>query len=204
MGAASELTEQIVLQKLNYFCDNPINVQNAISACQELNKLFGGNKVASMLWPNLSLRTANAQDMQIYFDWANESSVRKNSLTNNQIDWKTHESWFLTRLKDKDSRLYVAQISTKRVGQIRFEKGPDEYWLIGLSVDQGYRGMGLASIMISKALDKMYAEGCSRFRARIKESNSASWKTFEKLNFHLIAKDADNIRNYELITTSAS
>lgn len=138
-------------------------------------------------------RRAEERDIATYFEWANDPSVRKNSINSGEIIWDDHERWFKKKISDKESFLYVFEIKGNPFGQVRFDK-EDEYFRIDYSIDRNYRGKGLGTILINEAQRKIVDQaGCQIvLYAEVKSSNVASKKIFEINNFNLLDKKEVN------------
>ena len=139
----------------------------------------------------LTYRLANPADSRLYFDWANDPDTRHQSFNSAPISAEVHTNWFSRKLADPNALLFIFEDEAGNpVGQVRFERTPmadmpDEV-VIGLSVDAGQRGKGLASQLI--------AQGCAACRkqwgdvtihAYIKPENRASARAFERAGFTL-------------------
>ncbi|NOQ25966.1 MAG: GNAT family N-acetyltransferase [Bacteroidales bacterium] len=101
----------------------------------------------------LSFRFATKDDVDIYFKWTNDPSVRENSLASSEINYKDHVKWFLSKLNSSNAFLYVFLNEKKEsVGQVRIEKLKDRIF-VGQSVDIKHRGKKYSSEMLKKATD---------------------------------------------------
>jgi RimJ/RimL family protein N-acetyltransferase len=142
----------------------------------------------------LRIRRATLGDTKLYFDWANDSSVREQSYKSSIIDFESHKKWFETKLKDDSCILLVFQNQhDKNVGQIRIQKENEHQALIGISIAVEHRGKGYAKDMLLLASD--YFSEINKgylISAYIKEQNSSSKHAFEKAGFEF-----QNIINYE-------
>ena len=136
---------------------------------------------------NLKFRKATSNDVQLYFNWANDVLVRNNSFNQATIDMDKHITWFNSKLKDDSCFFYLFLNNLDSpVGQVRIEKKTDEA-IIGISIDENYRGKGLGSDMLNMACKdyfKHYPD--SKISAYIKEGNEASIKLFTKAKFDKI------------------
>lgn len=136
---------------------------------------------------NISFRKANENDMLLYFNWANDSSVRENSYQTNSITLEDHQNWFFNKIKDENCFMFIFENHFgDSVGQIRIQKSNYNTALIGISNDIKHRGKGYASKMIKLASDSFLKENPnSVISAYIKIENVASKKAFEKAGFTL-------------------
>jgi len=142
----------------------------------------------------LSFRKATLADTKLYFEWANDSSVREQSYNSNTIDFKSHKKWFESKVEDDSCMLLLFQNDEKlNLGQIRIQKENEKEALIGISIAVEHRGKGLAKEMLLLASDYFLEKNKGYLiNAYIKEQNRSSKQAFEKAGFEF-----DNIINYE-------
>ena len=133
----------------------------------------------------ISFRKANDSDMMLYFNWANDSSVRENSYQSNVISIENHQSWFLNKIIDSNCQMLVFENHLHQaIGQVRIQINTDKTAIIGISNDCQHRGKGYASLMIDKATELFLKENPQMVvSAYIKIENQASTKAFEKAGF---------------------
>jgi RimJ/RimL family protein N-acetyltransferase len=147
---------------------------------------FGALRLAEVLCPSASndirLRPACEDDMIFYYNWANDPEVRKHSFDTTTITWAMHHAWFASKLHDVKSHLYVLEIATLPVGQIRFDKEADEA-SIDYSLDTIVRGRGWGSRLVAMGADLMQKIESLRLRALVKSRNEVSCSVFLHLGF---------------------
>lgn len=142
----------------------------------------------------LRIRRANLADTKLYFDWANDLTVRGQSYNSSIINFENHKKWFEAKLEDDSCMLLVFQNQeNQNIGQIRIQKENHDQALIGISIAAEYRGKGYAKEMLLLASD-YFSESNKGYliNAYIKEENRSSKLAFEKAGFEL-----QNIINYE-------
>lgn len=158
---------------------------------------LGALRVAEVLCPSASndlrLRPACEEDIVLYYNWANDPEVRNNSINTHPIPWGTHQAWFINKLHDVNSRLFVLEAAGLPVGQIRFDKDADEA-RIHYSLDMIARGRGWGSRLVTLGADLMQQSEPIRLRAVVKSENRASCAIFMRLGF---AEDAAFSRERE-------
>ena len=144
----------------------------------------------------LKLRKANADDIMLIFNWANDPLTRKMSFHTDEISLKTHTKWFYNHLEDNNVYLLVVEIEEndelRPIGQVKFDKEG----VIGISLDKKYRGKGLGVQLIEEGLN--YIKSNTNFEkiiAFIKSNNTGSIAIFEKAGF--IKSEAPSINNEE-------
>lgn len=145
----------------------------------------GARRVAAALLASsstkLALRSAVQGDAKLYFDWANDAEVRRQSFDSRPIAWPEHSAWFARRLKD--AVLLVAEDEAGvAVGQVRFER--KDAWRVNYSLAAEFRGLGLGAKMLAMAIAELRrrAPG-ARLEAQVKPDNAASRKAFAALGF---------------------
>ncbi|EAY32000.1 UDP-2,4-diacetamido-2,4,6-trideoxy-beta-L-altropyranose hydrolase [Microscilla marina] len=142
-----------------------------------------------LLAQNVETAKASIDDMELYFDWANDKETRKNAINSEPIIFEQHKQWFQTKLSDTNTFLYKFTYQDVSLGQVRFEL-IDKHLEIGYSVAPQFRGKGFGEIIMQMALKALvghYDENISnlpdKIIALVKPDNQASTKVFEHLNF---------------------
>ena len=147
---------------------------------------LGVARIVELLYPTpehlLRLRTANTSDSYQYLFWANDPSVRSQSIRMRSIPFRDHQTWFAAKLSSTDSFLFVLEAGTLPVGQIRFDLSGDQA-RIDYSIDRLFRGRGWALRLVTLGIAQFSARAGIVFRAEVKESNSASRAVFGRLGF---------------------
>ena len=129
------------------------------------------------------IRKITNNDIQLLFEWVNDSLVIENSLkTREKIDWPTHKKWFDLKINNKNVRIYIFEnVLKKPIGQVRIEKVSD-YAKISFSIDKNFRGKGYAKIILEMAINAFELQK-KFFIAEVKKNNLASINTFIRLKF---------------------
>jgi RimJ/RimL family protein N-acetyltransferase len=127
----------------------------------------------------LLVRPANIDDAQLLYKWANDPTVRTNSLNNESIKWDQHLSWLKNKVNSANSEIYIFETKQKAIGQVRLDR-IGEFWEIDYSIDAKYRGLGYGKEMISRVIEDQMIKN---FKAVVKQENIASSKVFSALNF---------------------
>ncbi|MBK9525486.1 MAG: UDP-2,4-diacetamido-2,4,6-trideoxy-beta-L-altropyranose hydrolase [Bacteroidetes bacterium] len=148
----------------------------------------------------LTFRFAEGSDVDLYFKWTNDPVVRENSFHQEPVSYPDHVFWFEKKLKSKDCFMYVFLKENIPAGQVRIELSGGET-VIGISIDQNFRGQGLGAEMIQTACADYLKKHPGEFiTAYIKENNKSSYAVFKKAGFgnetHVIEK---GISCYKLI-----
>jgi UDP-2,4-diacetamido-2,4,6-trideoxy-beta-L-altropyranose hydrolase len=160
---------------------------------------LGAERVLECLEPTdrrrLRLRAARADDVELYFTWANDAEVRQHSLNEAAISWETHQQWFQTRLADSLSHLFVLEAGPLPVGQVRFD-GSGDTWRIDYSIDVAFRGRGWGRTLLLLGMRRVAERQRTRFCAEVKRSNGASAAHFVRLGFTATATERADLEAY--------
>jgi len=134
----------------------------------------------------VSLRKVEAEDRSLLLRWANESTVREQSLQQEIITEQQHDIWLKEKLSDKRSYMYIAENSkSEPIGLARFQLDEKRATaVVGISMDATMRGKGLGQIMLSNAMKKLQeVEPEIVFIAEVRKINTPSLKLFKKVGF---------------------
>lgn len=133
----------------------------------------------------LTFRNASIKDVNIFYNWTNETDVRKQSYISDEIKFSDHKKWFEERISDSSCNLLVFQDSEeKSVGQVRIQKEKNKEAVIGISIDKNHRGKKYAMQMLKSASAyflKLHPDFI--INAYIKEENIGSKKAFENAGY---------------------
>lgn len=146
----------------------------------------------------LNLRKATSKDAELLFKWANDHAVRNNAVHQEPIIWDNHLAWYTNKLEDLKTIIYILEKEQSPVGQIRFDK-IDAYFEIDYSINSDFRKQGMGSHLMRlgiKALRQEFPN--SVVLAKVKETNPASIRIFEKLGFIQSGKEALKSEDYLL------
>ncbi len=125
------------------------------------------------------LRAAFEEDMDLLFEWANETAVRENSFSTSAIEYEEHKTWYQKILVSEDCRQYIYMYDSEPVGQVRV-------FISGVTAEVGYsicvskRGMGHGKNMLHLLKERVKHEfpEIQRLTAKVKPGNKASQKVF--------------------------
>jgi len=145
----------------------------------------------------MKIRDANFSDAELLFTWVNDYDVRQNSFNQNSILWENHLKWFNKKILDNNVKIFILELDSLPVGQIRYELTEDNKWIIDYSISKNYRGRGLGKQIISMTI-ALFKNGV--FYGQVKSNNIASKKAFESNGFtklNALKPNTDNIVIYE-------
>jgi RimJ/RimL family protein N-acetyltransferase len=140
--------------------------------------------IHSCFLDSITFRMATQEDAMLYFNWANDVEVRKNSFHTTAISYEEHIRWFNAKLISGKCFFYLfSNIEGVPIGQVRIETYPEET-VIGISLDGMFRGKGL-SVKILRMATSHYLNWHpnEKIFAYIKCRNISSYKSFVAANF---------------------
>lgn len=126
-------------------------------------------------------RHATINDLMTYFLWANDPLTRKHSYNTAPIPLDQHRQWFLKKLIDANSFLYLLEIGNEPVGQVRFDFNEDA--TLSYVVAPEWRGRGFGSYLIAKGIQQLRKDlqASVKVIGYVKKDNVASNRTFLNL-----------------------
>lgn len=136
------------------------------------------------------IRKATISDCDIYFEWVNDSVVRKSAFKRDLIEWKNHKEWFADKINCKNSFLFIAENNQDKIGQVRFDY-LNSISKIDYSISKEFRGKGYGKEILQKSIDKVISESkkIKKFEANVRIENVASRKIFSSLGFYELKKN---------------
>ncbi len=132
----------------------------------------------------LSMRLATADDVDLYYHWANDPEVRQNSFNQKPIEYTDHVNWFSAKV-NSDKNIFLLFLDKEDpVGQLRFDLN-NGVALVNYSIAKTHRGKGLSKTIVQKAVQYLFANsvGINEIEALVKPENIASKKAFEACGF---------------------
>lgn len=143
---------------------------------------------------NYVIRRATEQDMMLYFEWANDPDVRRNSFNQEPIALENHKQWFQKKLFDTNTFLYVLEQNGTPAGQIRFDvytQTNQTIAEIGFSVAAEFRGRGLSLVLLTTGVEHFVQDAPTPLivQGAVKPENTASNKAFLSAGFHQESKE---------------
>ena len=133
----------------------------------------------------LNLRIATDEDMDLFYEWANDRTVRENAFHTEPIPYEAHIAWFAKIMQDEDEVLYILEKDNQPIGQIRFSIGGGGTAEIGYSIQNKHRGNGYGEKVVRLGVDRLKKErpDVKVVIAKVKLNNVQSIKCFEKNGF---------------------
>tara|TARA_A100001037_G_scaffold229421_1_gene207567 strand:+ start:860 stop:1336 length:477 start_codon:yes stop_codon:yes gene_type:complete len=103
------------------------------------------------------LRKIVKEDMDIIFQWSNDSEVRKWSFSKDPISYEDHKAWFKKKMIDKNSLIWILIHNNKPSGLVRLERKSFSA-VINYLIAPHARGQNLGSKMLRLAIKESHNE----------------------------------------------
>ncbi len=148
------------------------------------DKMDGAYQSESLMSNIINLRKAEIADANDIFEWRNHPDIRKSSFNQELLSWEEHEKWFMAKLKDPDTTVYMAYYKKEKIGTIRFES-KESVIKTSVMLNPLFLGKGLGSQVIKLGVEEYIKEKKPKksLIAEIKKENIASQKAFTKAGF---------------------
>jgi len=137
-----------------------------------------------MICAKLTLREVKKNDMEDLFRWRNHPEVRKHFFHSTPISLNEHEQWFLAKINDPNTVIYIACSEKEKVGTIRY-KNTQRGIYVSVMLNPDFFDRGFGSKIIELGTKKFIREKKPKksILAEIKCDNIASIKAFQKAGF---------------------
>ena len=138
-------------------------------------------RYGNVMSPDISLRKATIDDLEILYEWRNDLQTREASRMTDRVSWEKHESWLRASLKDPNRKLYIAEENSVPVGTLRADLS-DGIHELSWTVSPKVRGRGIGKRMVFLLAQKIKGP----LKAEIRKGNAASIQIAEKsgMRFH--------------------
>ncbi len=186
-GWAGDFDKSKFVEELNALIDSQEMRQAISDRARTLVDGLGADRVrAALLDKQITLRQAWADDCPLLFSWANDPATRSASFRSSELVWEDHQQWFLQRLQDPQTVIYIGEDSSGRAhGQARFHRQCDRA-TVSIVVAPEFRGAGWGRELIALSIRTLAREYFVRHvDAFIKPGNLPSIRMFESAGFTL-------------------
>ena len=142
----------------------------------------------------VAMRAAVASDASTLFEWVNRpDSLAAKLRTPEPVTWERHRAWLRARLHDGDTRIWIAEIDGRPIGQVRVQRGQ-----VGTEVDifveAGARNLGIGRDLLAWLARRCGAEWPgTALIARVKPANRASRRLFAAAGYEMAEAREDHL-----------
>lgn len=139
----------------------------------------------------MQLRPAKLSD-DFLLSWRNDSETRVQSHEAAEVSPAEHRQWFVKSLANPLRSIWIAEIDNQPVATIRvdWDDAAHSKYEISYTVAPEHRGKGIGSQLVRETIDLPELKDATVV-AKVKRSNLASQRIFEKAGLKLIVEDGE-------------
>lgn len=138
----------------------------------------------------LHIRPAGLEDVVPLWQLAMDREVRAHAFRSESIPFDRHVAWLAKKLEATNSRIWLMELDGTVVGQVRYDRCPDDVAEIDFAIARELRGRGLGTRLLRLTAEPACsALGVARLRAFALESNPSSKRAFLKAGFSVVAEN---------------
>ncbi|WP_310604076.1 GNAT family N-acetyltransferase [Anaerosporobacter sp.] len=143
----------------------------------------------------LSVKAFSEEDIDLLYEWANDSESRQNSFCSEPISYDTHVAWCQDKLESEEVNIFIVYLGMIPVGQLRMRYDSTKAY-ISYSIDNKFRGIGLGKKVIELIeIEQLYkGKQIKELIGEVKCDNIASQKVFEHCMYE--KKEKENHLEY--------
>ena len=158
--------------------------------CLEKEQLIEGKLVDVVIHIKnnpLKLREATKNDVDMTFQWASDSNIRKYSFQQQAITQEKHYAWYNSKINDPYCLYLLLEKDSEVIGSIRYEINKENEALISYLIDNNYHGHGYGNALLSLSLPTLLQKFSTlkQLIGFVVPENIASRKIFERQGFLL-------------------
>ena len=139
---------------------------------------------------SLCIRPIDVKDMDLLYEWVNDPLCRINYFNTSVVTYSEHQEWFKKIINDANTKIFIANVGSKNVGQIRLSLSETNIE-VSYSVAEEYRGMGYGTRLLALAekwiKDNNFGE--IRVVGKVKKHNYSSCKCFNMNGYDMLEKE---------------
>ena len=194
LGWHNEIDEPGLTKALSMLISNPMLRKEMSAKAQQLVDGTGTSHLLSLFdklsrpyhaTDDIRVRRGSIQDGELLWKWANDQSVRANAFHADTITLKEHLRWYQNKLNSPDTLIWILELGSHPVAQIRYDRVNPATAEIDISVTDDCRGMGLGTKALVLTSDISGRElGVQRIKGTVFVSNKASSRAFTKAGFN--------------------
>lgn len=130
------------------------------------------------------LRNATIEDVNLIYEWANDSECRANSFCTDKISYETHVTWYMNHFQARECNIFIGMEDEEPVGQIRIEK-QGAFTFLSYSVCPSKRGLGYGRklLLLVEEEVRRNPKFPTTLVGEVKHENVASCHCFESLGY---------------------
>lgn len=142
---------------------------------------------------NVTVLRATANDSRDIWEWRNDETTKKMSITTDSVTWEAHTGWYEKSLKNKNRYLYIGYLNGKeKIGMCRFDVDSTTHTAeVSVNLNPLFRNKKLSTKILAEAIKTFGSETNFSLTATINKINTSSIKCFTNIGFVFERDDTD-------------
>ena len=142
----------------------------------------------------INIRAATISDCDDVYVWRSDPTSRSMFFDNSIPSYKEHKNWFNSMLDNADSKLFIGEVNSTKIGVCRFDRNYKIASVeVSININPKSRGRGFGKNFLASSIEYFQNTQRSALLAKIKPKNVASLKIFKSVGFKEISSKADVI-----------
>jgi RimJ/RimL family protein N-acetyltransferase len=144
----------------------------------------------------LQLREATKNDVDLTFQWASDTNIRKYSFQQEAITQEIHHAWYNSKINDPDCLYLLLENDSEVIGSIRYDINKENEALISYLIDFKHHGHGYGNAILSLSLSALVEKfpTLKQLVGFVLPENIASRKIFERQGYLLDSSDQKKLK----------
>lgn len=168
----------------------------------EKEQLVDGKLVDVVIYTKnnpLKLREATKNDVDLTFEWASDTNIRKYSFQQEAITQEMHYAWYNAKINDSDCLYLLLEKDSEIIGSIRYDINTENGAIISYLIDNNYHGLGYGNAILSLSLSALVEKfpTVSQLIGFVVPENIASRKIFERQGYSLDSSDQKKLKYFK-------
>ena len=144
----------------------------------------------------LKLREATKNDVDLTFQWASDTNIRKYSFQQEAITQEIHHAWYNSKINDPDCLYLLLENDNEVIGSIRYDINKENEAVISYLIYNNYHGHGYGNAILTLSLGVLTGKHpkIKQLVGFVVPENIASRKIFERQGYLLDSSDQKKLK----------
>jgi RimJ/RimL family protein N-acetyltransferase len=135
----------------------------------------------------ITVRQATLSDAELLFQWRNDPLTIAGSRSGKGVEWASHVHWLSDQLLREDRTFLIGMCDNVSCGLVWFSLNGGGVWETSVSLDNGFRGRGVATKLLLSAIKWMTdCKDANAFSTEIGDDNLAAIRMYERCGFRYV------------------
>ena len=147
----------------------------------------------------LQLREATKNDVDLTFEWASDTNIRKYSFQQEAITQEMHYAWYNSKINDPSCLYLLLEKDSEVIGSIRYDINKENEAIISYLIDNNCHGLGYGNAILTLSLSALVEKHprLNQLIGFVVPENIASRKIFERQGYLLDSSDQKKLKYFK-------